>query len=305
MKLKLFLFLALICCFFSGEAMASDPLSPPLPLELWGMPFKQATVIYAFLAALLIFIGCFIWSRGLSKENPGRGQMLLELIINAFDNLCKSSFGTKERGRLYLAILTTLFLFVWTSNMMGLLPIPHLAIGGEVFTDYNANEHYDPGEPYIDSNKNGAHDPGFILPSPEEPTADVSTTLALALLLVLLLGHGSEIYYKGIKGYVEEYFSPGGFIGVVMMPLNVVGKIAEIISISFRLFGNIFGGAVIISVVSGLVCYVVLPPFLFGFFGVFVGTIQAFVFTMLALTYISAGAAEEVEEDEASEAMKV
>jgi F-type H+-transporting ATPase subunit a len=115
----------------------------------------------------------------------------------------------------------------------------------------------------------------------------------MALLFVVLIGHGSEIRIHGIGGYIKSYFSPEGLIGILMFPLNLVGKIAEVVSISFRLFGNIFGGVVIISVVSGLLHYMFMPIGLYGFFGIFVGTVQAFVFTMLALTYISMGAAEE------------
>jgi F-type H+-transporting ATPase subunit a len=72
-----------------------------------------------------------------------------------------------------------------------------------------------------------------------------------------------------------------------MVPLNVVGELAKVVSISFRLFGNIMGGAIIITVVSWMVYSLVLPPFLYVFFGMFVGTVQAFVFTMLTITYIA------------------
>jgi F-type H+-transporting ATPase subunit a len=69
--------------------------------------------------------------------------------------------------------------------------------------------------------------------------------------------------------------------------LNLIGELAKIVSISFRLFGNILGGSIIILVVSYLTLNLVLPPFLYAFFGLFVGTIQAFVFTMLTVVYIS------------------
>ena len=72
-----------------------------------------------------------------------------------------------------------------------------------------------------------------------------------------------------------------------MMPLNLIGELAKVVSISFRLFGNIMGGSIIILVVSHLTYSLVLPPFLNAFFGLFVGTIQAFVFTMLTVVYIS------------------
>lgn len=283
-------------------AFGGDPLNPPLSLEIWGLEFRHATVVYAFLAAVVIFFGCLFWSRGLSKDKPGRGQVFLEMLVGAFDNLTRDGFGTKTRGRVYLGMLMTLFMFVWASNMTGLIPIPEIQFGGETYEDFNNNEAYDYGEPFVDSNGNGVHDAGFILPSAEEPTGNVSTTLALALLFVLLIGHGSTIRYRGVWGYIKDYFSPGGAIGLVMFPLNVIGKIAENISISFRLFGNIFGGAVILSVVTGLIHYLVMPPLLYAFFGVFVGTVQAFVFTMLSMTYIASGAAEETIEEEFAEA---
>ncbi|MDX9819903.1 MAG: F0F1 ATP synthase subunit A, partial [Desulfococcus multivorans] len=83
--------------------------------------------------------------------------------------------------------------------------------------------------------------------------------------------------------YVKEYFQPIFF----MMPLNVIGELAKVVSISFRLFGNIMGGSIIILVVSYLTYSIIFPPLLNAFFGLFVGTIQAFVFTMLTVVYIS------------------
>jgi F-type H+-transporting ATPase subunit a len=98
-----------------------------------------------------------------------------------------------------------------------------------------------------------------------------------------VLAHHAAIKSKGFKAYIKEYFQPIFF----MMPLNVIGELAKIISISFRLFGNIMGGSIIILVVSYLCYSIILPPFLNAFFGLFVGTIQAFVFTMLTVVYIS------------------
>lgn len=121
-----------------------------------------------------------------------------------------------------------------------------------------------------------------IIPHLEEPTKDLNTPLALGLM-GFVVAHCAGIKSKGIKGYSREYFQPMFF----MMPLNVIGELAKIVSISFRLFGNIMGGAIIILVVSHLTYSLVLPPLLNAFFGLFVGTIQAFVFTMLTVVYIS------------------
>ena len=121
-----------------------------------------------------------------------------------------------------------------------------------------------------------------IIPHLEEPTKDLNTTLGLGVM-GFFIAHYAGIKSKGFKAYIKEYFQPIFF----MMPLNVIGELAKIVSISFRLFGNIMGGSIIILVVSYLTYGLVLPPVLNAFFGLFVGTIQAFVFTMLTLVYIS------------------
>jgi F-type H+-transporting ATPase subunit a len=121
-----------------------------------------------------------------------------------------------------------------------------------------------------------------IIPHLEEPTKDLNTPLSLGLM-GFFIAHYSGIKARGLKNYLKGYIEPFFF----MMPLNVIGELANVVSISFRLFGNIMGGSIIILVVSYLTYSVALPPFLNLFFGLFVGTIQAFVFTMLTTVYIS------------------
>jgi len=121
-----------------------------------------------------------------------------------------------------------------------------------------------------------------IIPHLEEPTKDLNTPLSLGIM-GFFIAHYSGIKARGLKNYLKGYIEPFFF----MMPLNVIGELANVVSISFRLFGNIMGGSIIILVVSYLTYSVVLPPFLNLFFGLFVGTIQAFVFTMLTTVYIS------------------
>jgi F-type H+-transporting ATPase subunit a len=121
-----------------------------------------------------------------------------------------------------------------------------------------------------------------IVPHLDEPTKDLNTPLSLGLM-GFVIAHVAGIRKKGFKTYASEYFQPIFF----MAPLNIIGEFAKIVSISFRLFGNIMGGSIIILVVSYLTYSILLPPFLYAFFGMFVGTIQAFVFTMLTVVYIS------------------
>jgi F-type H+-transporting ATPase subunit a len=121
-----------------------------------------------------------------------------------------------------------------------------------------------------------------IIPKLSEPTKDLNTPLGFGIM-GFFIAHYCGIKSKGFKNYAKEYFEPIFF----MAPLNVIGELAKVVSISFRLFGNIMGGAIIILVVSHLVYSLIIPPILVLFFSLFVGTIQAFVFTMLTLVYIS------------------
>ena len=121
-----------------------------------------------------------------------------------------------------------------------------------------------------------------IVPHLDEPTKDLNTPLSLGIM-GFCIAHYAGIKTKGIKKYISGYFEPFFF----MLPLNVIGELAKIVSISFRLFGNVMGGSIIILVISYLTYSLILPPFLNAFFGLFVGTIHAFVFTILTVVYIS------------------
>ncbi|MFC1863263.1 F0F1 ATP synthase subunit A [Thermodesulfobacteriota bacterium] len=121
-----------------------------------------------------------------------------------------------------------------------------------------------------------------VIPNLSEPTKDLNTPFSLGLL-GFVLAHYAGIKTKGLKAYLRGYMEPIFF----MAPLNVISELSKVVSISFRLYGNIMGGSIIILVVSYLVYGLIIPPVAIAFFGMFVGTIQAFVFTMLTLVYIS------------------
>jgi len=152
-----------------------------------------------------------------------------------------------------------------------------------------------------------------IIPWLEEPTKDLNTTLALSVISFVYI-QAYAIQTHGFFSYMKEYFSPL----FLMFPLNVVGKLATIVSMSFRLFGNIYGGATIGSIFFNLIRSSLSLDtlaittgikftglFVFGtainltivmFFGLFEGFIQAFVFSMLALTYLSTAIRKDSEE---------
>lgn len=122
-----------------------------------------------------------------------------------------------------------------------------------------------------------------------EPTKDLNTTMGLALV-VFLITHFSGVFYKGLKHYIWEFFQPIP----LLFPLNVIGELGKFVSLFFRLFGNIFGGGVIIVVgysmlAKGFTAFAMpfLGPIFILYFVLFAGLIQAFVFTMLSMTFIA------------------
>ena len=213
-------------------------------------------------------------------------QNVVETAVEIFYNgVARVRAG--EQAALFLPLAGTFFFFILLANWMGLLP-GFGSIGLIV-------EHHGETE---------------FVPILRPANTDLNTTLVLALFSVI----ATQIYGIKVRGffrYAGRFVRVGGFVdsfkslvglrarkglfntlltGVIdafIGALEVLDELTKLLSFSFRLFGNIMGGSIIIIVVSHLIWGLLLPPFLYGFFGLFVGTVQAFVFTMLTLVYIS------------------
>ena len=125
------------------------------------------------------------------------------------------------------------------------------------------------------------------VPFTVEPTRDLNVTVG-HMIAVIFVVHFEAIRIKGFGAYLKTYLDPF----FIMAPLNVIGELAKGVSLAFRLFGNILGGAIIVMVISYLFKYTFLQVGLNLFFSLFVGSIQAFVFTMLGMTYIAVATAD-------------
>jgi len=130
------------------------------------------------------------------------------------------------------------------------------------------------------------------IPWLEEPTRDINTTLALGIISFVYT-QWYTVRAHGIGSYLKSFLAPI----FVMLPLNIISKVSNIISISFRLFGNIYGGSTIGATYSKMIegsviretigLFSGLNFIILFFFGIFEGLLQAFVFAMLSLTYLS------------------
>lgn len=237
-------------------------VAPPLLVKIGWFTYQYETVFVMSVAVLMLIALAWFLTRRLG-EVPGRAQAAAEFLVETFDELVCQAFG-KKLGRKFLPWVGSLFLFIFLSNMFGIFPVPEMKIGG------------------------------IVLPAWEEPTRNYTVPITLAVLFIGA-GHIGQMARRGLWGYIKSYFEPIA----VFFPLNVAGAAAEFISISFRLFGNIFGGAVIGLIAFNLLMSVKFFPVpyiniaLNMFFGLFVGLVQAFVFTMLAMTYASVKIVEE------------
>lgn len=121
---------------------------------------------------------------------------------------------------------------------------------------------------------------GHKLPA---PTADANTTYALALLVIVWV-HAASIRHNGIGKYLAHYAKPN----VGLLPLNILEETVKPVSLSLRLFGNIFAGGIMIEIIGLLPGYALwLPNVAWKLFDMFVGVIQAIIFTLLTITYFS------------------
>lgn len=117
------------------------------------------------------------------------------------------------------------------------------------------------------------------------PTSDYNVTLALAIITFILTQYYG-IKAKGLGGYFKGFFEPVWFL----FPINIIGELANPVSLSFRLFGNILSGVIIMGLLYGALSPIIAPFVTFalhGYFDVFAGLIQTFIFIMLTMVFVS------------------
>jgi F-type H+-transporting ATPase subunit a len=252
-------------------------LSPVLEWEIGGFTirFDLSTIMMLVVTCIIVFIIARLAVRNLSVTNPSKMQNFMEWVIDFVKNIIASSMDMKK-GRPFLSLGLTLLMFIFVANMLG-LPFaivtehfePFVLFGQEIISQSYLTEHgYDEAH--------GAHVLWW-----KSPTADAAVTMGLAFMVVLLthiLG-----LTKNTKGYIKHYFEPYWFF----LPLNLLKEVAKLLTLGMRLFGNIFAGEMMISVIlmGGILLIPVLSVWV-GF-SMFIGTIQAFIFTVLTMVYMS------------------
>ena len=213
--------------------------------ELFGMQINLDTIYMTWFTALIVFILVLAASRGRALV-PSGVQNAVEIVVEAFCNQFEQNMGKGYKQVVYL--LLTLFMFIFVSNEIGLLPTDHLTAS---------------------------------------PTNDVNTTLGMALIASFCV-HFFYVKNKGFGHWGKHFFQPFA----VFLPINIIEEIAKPVTLAMRLFGNILAGEILLEVLYALVPWFV--PMVWIAFSLFIGLIQAFIFTTLVSIYLK----ESVEEEE-------
>ena len=217
--------------------------------------------ILSVTAFLLFVIVALIIRRKISMIPRGI-QNVMEWFMDFMLELMESILGNRQRAEQYFPLIGTVFLFVMFGHWLSLLP----GVGSIGITEIHNGE-------------------SIFVPLFRSPGADLNFTIALAIISVFATNFlGMKVL--GIKGHLGKFFTFKkpfpifSFVGI----LELLSEFIKIVSFSFRMFGNLFAGEVLLIIISFLVGYVVPMPFLA--LEMFVGMIQAFIFSMLTLVFI-------------------
>ncbi len=254
-------------------------------LPLIGHVTNSLLTTWIVMALLVILVEAAMRKQSLV---PSGLQNMLEAFVEALWGLSEDVAGHKRAAK-FFPIVATFFFFILFSNWLGLLP----GVGTIGFWEV------------LDGHK-------VLVPLLRSPSTDLNTTISLALISVILcqlfgmralglLGYWSKFFnFRGVGNIIGALMGrkpkpakPTGylmmgfmaFVDVFMGILELIAEIAKIVSFSFRLFGNIFAGEVLLAVLAFLMPYLLPLPFL-GL-EVFVGFIQAFVFFILSLVFMT------------------
>jgi len=232
-------------------------IAPEKITELWGLPITNTLITSWVVMAILILFAIF-FSRKISLT-PGRVQNFIEAIFEYVLDFMEETFGDKKLARTFFPLITTLFLFIWLGNWMEFLPGFHsIGLTGEC-------------------------DKSVCAPLFRSMNTDLNVTIALAIISFVVI-QVAGFRYLGPLSYLKKFFDFSGPLNFFIGVIELVSEIARLISFSFRLFGNIFAGEILILLITALIPLALPVPLMA--FELFIGFIQAAIFALLTLFFI-------------------
>jgi F-type H+-transporting ATPase subunit a len=233
--------------------------------HIFGQTIYLDTILSSLVAFAIVLAAGLYLRHVVTAGVPGRFQALIEMVWETVDDYVNRMIGPFARWAVPLA--TVLFFYILVSNWLELIPT------GDRLTS---------------------------------ATADVNDTAALAVIVIFMV-HFTSIRQRGFGGYIKiNYLHPAGMPKVfylLLAPINVIAQISYPISLTLRLFGNMFAAALMLEIIALLPIYMswALNGVWKLFEGVFVDVIQAFIFALLTVIYLSMSTMEH-DSDSAAEA---
>ncbi|HBF67640.1 MAG TPA: ATP synthase F0 subunit A [Candidatus Magasanikbacteria bacterium] len=254
--------------------MTLPPIQAEVLFHIAGLPVTNS-MINAWIA-VLFFVVVGVAIKTTIKKRPGKFQNFVEWVFEFMLGFFDQVTGDRKKSERFLPFVGTLFLFILFSNWIGLMP----GTGSIGLWQMHQGELE-------------------LIPLLRPANADLNMTLAMAVLAVVfshVVGIITIGFFKHANKFIQlgtlwKSFRKGGInilTGIIDLGvglLEIISEIAKMVSLSLRLFGNVFAGEVLLTVIGGIIAFVVPLPFM-GL-ELLVGIIQATVFTMLALVYLT------------------
>lgn len=250
--------------------MANIPeisLAPEVLTQVGGVSVSNAMVATAATSLILIVFALIV--RRKAGVIPSRLQVMVEVLMEFILDKMVVAFGSEEKARKFFPLMFTIFLFLIVANQFTLIPFVQSIVTEEGVMLFRA------------------------------PTSDYSLPIALTVF-ILLLANGLALMVSPLRHIgnfikLDAFFKiksikelPMACLDFFLGIMDIVGEVAKLASLSTRLFGNIFAGEVIIAIIAGLMFATqFLVPIPFLALSVLAGFVQAFVFVMLSIIYIS------------------
>jgi F-type H+-transporting ATPase subunit a len=262
-------------------------IKPEVIFELFNLQITNSLITSLIVSLLLLLIGSYYYSQNKKKRSQrSLGYYTLNSLLRQIYQLFYSVIGDKIT--IMFPLLATFFLFILFQNWFGLLP----GVGSVLITEPEKHEVVKQVAPADDHAKEVVaeekHEKHFI-PLLRGGTADLNTTLALGIIAVIAIQYFG-IKYLGLGGYLGKFFNFKDPIMFFIGILEIVSEISRAFSFSFRLFGNIIAGEILLVIIATLVPVALSFPFLI--MEIFVGLIQAVVFATLAAIFINMATAK-------------
>lgn len=285
--------------------------------QIGGLTITNSMLLSLIASALLILFAVAVRSKIKHTDRPTGLQNFAEMVVEGLYSLVQGVTNSHQKTRSFLPLVATFFLFILLNNWLGLFPgvgtigfieqdtgSEHAQLSpssialdpvqvqaqeahdepiqvGDVQIDTRMSEEGEVAEPtgLVEVEEPGSHE--IYVPYLRAGTADLNTTIALATISVIMIQVFGFMYQQ--FGYFSKFINFSNPINFFVGLLEIILEFAKILSFSFRLFGNIFAGEVLLAVITFLVPIIVPMPF-YGL-EIVVGVIQALVFAMLSVVF--------------------